>query len=88
MGLKALSACDMTIQRENGSRERFSCNDPQDFINKCYNYCRSLWKSKGKAVQDMYSNELQAKLQKFNPSDAFELGGLLIAPTQSFARTC
>lgn len=79
-----LAKCDMTIQRENGQRERFMCNDEEEFTIKCYKLFLSIWKPKSKRMRDALLTELTAKLSNFNKEYAFNICGITVAPTMHF----
>lgn len=85
MGKKiAITKCDMTIQRENGQRERFSCSDEQEFMIKCYNYFSRIWKPKSSRMRNELLKELSARLDYFNKEYAFNICGITVAPTLHF----
>jgi len=85
MGKKiAITKCDMTIQRENGQRERFSCSDEQEFMIKCYNYFSRIWKPKSNRMRNELLKELSARLEHFNKEYSFNICGITVAPTLHF----
>ena len=85
MGKKiAITKCDMTIQRENGQRERFSCNDEEEFTIKAYKYFLQIWKPKSSRMRNILLKELTAKLASFNKEYSFNICGITVAPTLHF----
>jgi hypothetical protein len=60
-----LAKCDMTIQRENGQRERFMCNDEEEFTIKAYKFFLAIWKPKTNRMRNVLLKELTAKLAQF-----------------------
>lgn len=85
MGKKiVITKCDMIIQRENGQRERFSCNDEEEFTIKAYKYFLHIWKPKSTRMRNVLLTELTAKLAHFNKEYAFNICGITVAPTLHF----
>lgn len=84
MGKIVISKCDMTIQRENGQRERFSCNDEEEFTIKAYKYFLHIWKPKSSRMRNVLLTELTAKLAHFNKEYSFNICGITVAPTLLF----
>jgi hypothetical protein len=85
MGKKiAITKCDMTIQRENGQRERFSCADEEEFTIKAYKYFLQIWKPKSNRMRNILLEELTGKLASFNKEYAFNICGITVSPTMHY----
>ncbi len=79
-----LAKCDMTIQRENGQRERFMCNDEEEFTIKAYKFFLAIWKPKSNHMRNILLKELTAKLASLNKEYAFNICGITVSPTMHY----
>jgi hypothetical protein len=80
---KELAKCDMTICFPDGSRVRFRSPSFDDYRVSCSLYMHRVWNKKGR-LKAVYYQELIAKLATGDSHHAFEIGGLVFAPTSHF----
>ena len=78
---------DITIQNERGHRTRIVSDSIETVRVRIFSHCDKVWDCKSDSLKAQLAKELVSSLKSANEENGFSVsvGGLIIAPTLSFA---